>query len=193
MKRERTMAKKLSKAKPKKRMLDKYTYGKLRRDKHCFEPDHLYRLEQYALSTSVCEARVIQLEERLKTAVEQSVVEEEKKTSFSQGFVEGEKVREEHIRKENACFEKKHKFIEGKALRNLNFGEVLSLFAKMLSEPSSGGLMSRLTVLVPDIMAIPSLTQDQMMGVLRSFKVTSVDDIVNPPMLKNIPKKGGLP
>ena len=158
------------KAKPVKKLkpVDPATYARFRREKRCFEPEHLKRIEEYALQVSQLNERAASLEAELKrlaeTTVDKAILEEHEKTSFYNGLHEGQKEMEEAFRKEKRCFNKMHGFVDNKTPMNLNFGEVIGLFAKLTRDPMSGGMSARITVMVPYGIDILRMTEGQSLG-----------------------------
>ena len=181
-------------AKKKLKPIDMATYSRLKRKAHCFNKKHEEEIDRLSdalgkrtIDYMASQDRVHDLEASLKTMVDPGLHEEAKKTSWSQGFHEGQKDKEEQLRKENTCFEKKHKFTEGKSLRNLNFGELLMLYAGLVKDPAFGSF-GRISVLVPDNVPITSVLDSQIPEILQTFRVMKTPV---PFMTNTKDKKGG--
>lgn len=148
--------------------IDPATYSRFRREKKCFEPDHVKKLEVYAKEASALNGEISSLKEELKlmreSTVDKALSEEQEKTAFHKGLHEGHAEAEERLRKERRCFNKIHMFVENKTPMNLNLGEVLLLFAKMGRSSLLGGMgaiSGRVTVMVPNDMNVMRMTDQQ--------------------------------
>jgi hypothetical protein len=168
----------------KKKPICRATHARFKREKRCFEEEHLKALEAYAIQASGLGERIAYLEAQLKGLSESSVgkdlAEEQEKTAFHNGLHEGQKETEETHRKEKRCFDKMHGFLEGKIPMNLNFGEVIGMFANLCADPMSGGISARVTVMVPVGMNVPRMSLQQSLmsarDMFKSAKVTIVKE-----------------
>lgn len=158
--------------------MDRSTVSRLKKERRCFEADHLKRIESYAVDASRMAARIAFLEEELKTVrantVDKALLEEHEKTAFHKGLHEGQVGKEEELRNSKVCFSKMHIFVDRKTPHNLNFGEVVSLFAKLSLNPLSGGVYTRITVLVPDGVSVDKMTDVQSIKFAKEFVANNV-------------------
>lgn len=168
----------------KKKPICKTTHARFKRERRCFEEEHLKALEAYAIQASGLGERVAYLEAELKRLAESSVdkalSEEHEKTALYLGTREGQREAEEAFRKEKRCFDKMHGFLDGKTPMNLNFGEVIGMFANLCADPMSGGISARVTVMVPAGMNVPRMSLQQSLmsarDMFKSAKVTIVKE-----------------
>ena len=153
--------------------MDRSTVSRLKRERRCFEGGHLKRIESYAVEASQMAARIAFLEEELKTVrantVDKALLEEHEKTAFHRGLHEGQVGKEEELKNAKACFSRMHVFVDRKTPHNLNFGEVVSLFAKLAMDPMSGGISAKITVLVPDGVNVNKMTEVQSIKFAKDF------------------------
>jgi hypothetical protein len=168
--------------KPKRKLkpMDMATYRRLKKKGHCFDTEHpktivdLMVKANKAISECVTEREILEsLKVRMAQMIDLGLHEEARKTSWSEGFHEGQAEAEERFIKEKACFEKMHKFSEGKVLRNLNFGEVLSMFTALLKDPMFG-IMGKISVLVPGSMSISPIGERDLKEIVRSIVVEKI-------------------
>jgi len=176
--------------------LDPATTARLRREKRCYQPGHVEdilrltgELEDRARKISDLEATVSHLHGEMAGMIHKSEADEAARTERLLGYRDGEEGKRLALEKDQVCFTKMHRFIEGKRIENLNFGEIITLFSKLAGKDSFGPF-SRVTVLVPADISPGHMTEDELRTIMRKIIVSKIDDS-KPIMMRNVPKKEG--